>query len=166
MKLLLTTFLFTFSLFSQTLYLLPDEYNNVVHYLTQEIEKAEKTIFILTHSLNNYELKKSLQKVAEHGIKIKLISSADDQKKQLALYKNIKTYLLEPIQSSLLNGEISTTLIIIDNKLICRLSTPLETTQMKHNIDIFTCKDNKEFIDEIHDSLTLLMKRSKPYLEN
>ena len=166
MKSLLIFFLFKCTLFSQTLYLLPDEYNNVIHSLTQEIQKAEKTVFILTDKFNNYELKKSLLKAAKHGVKIKLISAMDDQKKQLALYKNIKTYILEPIESPLLDGKIAITLIIIDDTLTCELSTALDTPQMKHNIDIFTCKENRELSDETQDALSKLIKRAKPYLKN
>lgn len=166
MKFLLAISLFNFSLFSQTLYLLPDEYNNIIHNLTQEIQKAEKTVFILTDKFNNYELKKSLLKAAKNGVSIKLISAVDDQKKQLALYKNIKTYILEPIESPLLDGKIAITLIIIDDTLTCKLSTSLDTPQMKHNIDIFTCKENRELKDELQNALSKLIKRSKLYLKN
>jgi len=166
MKLFLTTFLFTFSLFSQTLYLLPDEYNNVIRYLTQEIEKAEKTILVLTDEFNNYELKKSLLQAAKRDIKIKLISAQNDQKSHLALYKNIETYIFLPIQSPIENGKIAITLIIIDNKLTCKFSSALKTAQMKHNTDIFTCKDDKEFTTAIENSISPLIKRSRLYLEN
>jgi sugar-specific transcriptional regulator TrmB len=163
MKPLLIIFLFTFSLFSQSIYLLPDEYDDIIYHLSKEIDKAEKVVFILTNEFNNYELKKTLLKAAKRGIKITIISSPNKGKKQLALYKNIQTYLLKPIQSSILDGRVAITLIIIDDKLTCTLATPLETTQMKHNIDIFTCK---EYTDDIQSSITKLIKRSQPYLEN
>ncbi len=166
MKLLLAISLFILSLFSQDSYFLPDEYDDTIHHLTKKINNAEKSIFILTDNFNHYKIKKSLIKAAKRGVHIKLISAHNDEKKQLELYKNIKTYLLKPIQSPLLDGKIAITLIIIDNKIICKLSTALETAQMKHNIDIFTCKDDKEFIDKTDHTLTILMKRSKAYLEN
>jgi sugar-specific transcriptional regulator TrmB len=166
MKLIVLFLFFEFSLFSQTLYILPDDYDNVIHYLSKAIDHADKKIIILTHTFDNYTLKKSLIKASKRHVAITLISASDDQKKSLALYQNIDTRELLAIQSGNTQGKIATTVILIDNILTCKLSSPLDSMQIKHDMGLFTCKEDKDNAHTIENAITPLLKRSKPYLEN
>ncbi len=166
MKQILLFLLFKFSLFSQVLYLLPDDYDNVIQHLSHQIERAEDTILIITEEFNNYTLKKSLIKASIRGVAITLISSKDDQKSHLALYKNIDSREIIPLESSRREGKITMSIIIIDASLTCKLSTALETTHIKHDTAIFTCNNNTNYIHALRETLSPLIQRSTPYLAN
>ncbi|MEA1919934.1 MAG: hypothetical protein U9N52_08855 [Campylobacterota bacterium] len=166
MKPLLLFLFFQFSLFSQTLYLLPDDSDNAIHYLMQKFSHAKKSILIITHEFDHYRLKKALIKTAKRGLDITLISAKGTLQKQLALYKNINVRDLTAINSPVREGEISFTIIIIDDRLTCKLSTSLKTKHIKHDIGLFTCKDDKNYVQSIRSKLSPLLLRSTPYLEN
>ncbi|MEA3523671.1 MAG: hypothetical protein U9R50_11955 [Campylobacterota bacterium] len=166
MKYILLFLLFKSSLFSQVLYLLPDDADNAIHYLNTKILKAEKNILIITDKLNNYSIKKSLIKAAQANVTITLISAKNDLKKQLALYRNINTREIIPIQSPVKKGKISMSIIIIDDSLTCKLSTSLEKQDIKHDTAIFTCNEDRAYTHTLKNILKPLIGRSTPYLDN
>jgi len=166
MKHIVLFLLFEFSLFSQTLYILPDDAQSVIHYLDKAITHAEKKVVIITHTFDQYALKKALIKASKRDVAITLISTGDDQKKSLALYKNIETRTLHAIESPVYNGRIATSLILIDDTLTCRLSSSLENVAMFHDIGLFTCNKDSAYTYRITKAITPLIVRSKPYLED
>jgi hypothetical protein len=166
MKPIVLFLFFEFSLFSQILYILPDDCDNAIHYLSKAIDRAEKNVVILTHTLDNYTLKKSLIKASKRHVAITLISASDDQKKSLALYQNIDTRELLAIESPDLQGRIVTTLVLIDNTLTCKLSSPLDTTSLRQDIGLFTCNEDKVLTRTVENAIAPLIARSTPYLEN
>jgi uncharacterized protein (UPF0262 family) len=166
MKFILLFLLFNFSLFSQKLYLLPDEYNNVIYKLKKEIENAENSILIITDKFYNYTIKNALIQTAKKGVKITLISANEDMKSILAIYKNIETKSIKPIDSPTMKGEIAMSLIIIDSSLTCKLSNALNTKQMQHDISMLTCKESIEDTRLIQNLIEPLIKRSTSYLKD
>jgi len=165
MKHIVLFLIFEFLLFSQTLYILPDDVESVIHYLEKAIDHAEKKVVIITHTFDNYKLKKVLIKASKRDVNITLISTDVDQKKSLALYQNIDARSLLAIESPKYKGRIATSLILIDDRLTCTLSSSLENVQMHHDIGLFTCNNDSEYADRISKAIAPLIARSRPYLD-
>ena len=165
MKYILLFLLFNFSLFSQCIYLLPDNYTDVIYKLEKNILKAKKRVFVLTDKFNNYRLKNALIKASKKGVKIELISAKEDMKGILEVYKNIHTKVLKAIDSPVKKGDITLSLIIIDNLLTCKLTTDLDTKTMQHDISIFTCKSDRKYTALIKKLIYPLELRSESYLK-
>ncbi len=165
MKYILIFLLLKFSLFAQSLYLLPDDYDCVIYQIEKKIKKAKSNILIITEIFNNYKLKKALIKAAKKGVKITLISADEDMKSILAIYKNIESKELKAIDNAEKKGIISMSIIIIDNTLTCKLSTNLDSVSMQHDISIFTCKSDKNETLSVEKLIKPLKQRSESYLK-
>jgi DNA-binding LacI/PurR family transcriptional regulator len=165
MKPIVLFLLIKFSLFAQNIYILPDEYTEIIYQLRKNIRKSRESIFIITDSFNQYTLKKELVKAAKRDINITLISASDDDKSYLQMYKNIDTKILSAIDSPRYTGKISISIIIFDNHLTCRLSTSLNIFNMQHDIALFTCKDDISFTKNILESFSSYIKRSRKYFD-
>lgn len=86
-------------LFSQDLFILPEQHTLLSHQLNAQLERAKKHVHIFTQKLDDYTLQKSLKKLPTKGITLTLISAdapnANNRIHQLNLLKNVELYQLK-----------------------------------------------------------------------
>jgi hypothetical protein len=165
MKRILLFLFFTCSVYAHDLYILPDDYDEVIYLLSKKIESAKEEISLITDKLDNYKIKRALVNAAKKGVKILFISANNTQKNQLALYKNIQTKDIHAIEDAKRKGSVSMSIFIIDNSLTCKLSTSLTYLHMRHDIALFSCTHRADIVKSMSEMMDIFEKRSGNYLK-
>ncbi len=128
-KNLLKNFLFLpIFLFSQELFMLPDETEHFKFSLNTQLKKAHSTIQIFTPYLNDYITIKNLKSMAKKGVNIELITKESqtegNQISYLSLYENIRVYHLKT------DFEIKGLFVCIDKEIMFLLTNNLNYTKL------------------------------------
>lgn len=149
---------FPLILFSQEVFLLPDEAHALRQSYNADIKNASKEIFVYTSDLDEPILIQRLKKAASTGIPVILISQeplqSANKASYLSLFKNISIYTLhshsdQPIQGSL---------ICIDDKKFYLISLALRQKELSEVYAFATFKEG-----ECAYLFKILLQRSTAY---
>lgn len=157
----LIVLLFTISIANANIFpfLLPDEGSRFNHYLQTHLKNSQKEILIVTPSLNYPSLSKSILRSTSHGANLTLVTSkpSGDALRFIA-YEGVTLYTYSP-------RPLSDTLILIDNSLVCHLSGSLNEKNLSDNVSSVWCSDEASLVLAAQKQISILIKRSKPYLQ-
>ncbi|MDP2077642.1 MAG: hypothetical protein Q8N01_10340 [Sulfuricurvum sp.] len=157
----LIALLFTITIANANIFpfLLPDEGSRFNHYLQKHLKNSQKEIIILTPSLNYPSLSKSILRSISHGIHLNLIvSKPSGDALRFIAYEGVTLYSYTP-------RDLTDTLILIDNSLVCHLSGSLNEKSLSENVSSVWCSDESLLVLAAQKQITTLLKRSKSYLQ-
>lgn len=149
------------TLSGQSHFLLPHEHNLLIAALKNEIASARERLVLITDSLSDYTLQKSLKQQAKKGVKIIIVLRTPADASALALYRNIELRQLHGIDSPVYHSTISMSLLQRDGTHTCLGTTALTRKTLAHNIALFTCNPSEVF----GDTIMKLLQESTPYLQ-
>lgn len=140
-------------------FLLPDEGSRFNHHLQKYLKNSQKEIVIVTPSFNYPSLSKSiLHSLSRQGRLTLIVSKPSGDPLRFIAYEGVTLYNDTP-------RAIADTLILIDNSHVCHLSGPLDEKNLTNNISNVWCSDESSLLLAAQKQITLLMRRSNPYLQ-
>lgn len=156
-KLLL--FLFTIMLVygEEHLFNFPDHHTRSIHFLNNSI-KNSTSVLIITPSYSHQLLSKAILHAAKNGSSIKLIlKQTSGDPLRLIQYRNIDLSLIKlPLPQSI---------ILIDQQIICTTNAPIDEDIFSSQHTSMRCTRKLESLQSFQPLLTLIQKRSEPYLK-
>ena len=160
MKILLfTLLLLTFLQAKSISLLLPHQYDAVMHQLNEHLLNAETEVHIVTPYLQNFNLKKDLLSLLQNNVSITLVTSSQTHMAaNLVQYKHLDFHLLK-------NTKLNFSLIIIDNKFTCKLSSAFDENRMKSDLSFFECSTTNYSIKDANKIFKSIISLTLPYLE-
>jgi hypothetical protein len=160
MKILLSTlFLLTFIHAKGISLLLPHQYDTAMHFLKEQLKTAKDQVTLITPHLQSSSLEKILILLNSKNIHITLItSSAEHMGSSLVQYKNIDFYQIE-------DKKFTFTLLSIDTKITCKLSTSLDKEVMKSEFSLFECSTTKYSLKSATKVIQKIQMYASPYLK-
>ena len=138
----MTVFMLTLTLGANEHYLLPEEKSDLLYSLKRKIERAE-SITIVTSSLDNPSLSKSIEKALKQETYFKLITTDIASAAYYAKYKN--TVVKVPVSKRLADG-FHLNILLIDQSDVCFSTLSFSDADFKTAIGAVTCTTNNEEI--------------------
>jgi hypothetical protein len=157
----LITLIFTITIANANIFpfLLPDEGSNFNHTLQAFIKNATKEIIIVTPSMNYPSIQKSIIHTLSNGTHLTIIASKSvSDPLRLIAYQGVTYYPYTP-------RNITDTLILIDNTQVCHLPGSLDEKNLQNAVSHVWCSDDSSLILSTRKQITLMIQRSKPYLQ-
>jgi len=152
MKRLIPAALILSTLCAEEAFLLPHRWQDALHTLDVMIRTADTPLFIVTDTLDDPSLRRTLHKVLNDGKNVTLITSSQESASQWAMYRSLRACVLpeaKPLTFSLLGTA----------ERGCMLSGPLETEALRTRSGMMLCSDGKAF----DETLRLLQQECKGY---
>ncbi|MEA3373854.1 MAG: hypothetical protein U9Q62_09210 [Campylobacterota bacterium] len=168
MKHLLLIILFTpFYLNASEIFFLPDHTTDALYTIDTTLKNSQKELLIITAALQSEKIEKRLKKLAISGVKTTLIISNEHAFKasKLLQYRHIDLRTIDGLQSAHKAGEITTTLILSDQKELCLCTAALDEQAMRHDIGFLECTREPQRVKTYLRHAQTLQKRSKSYLK-
>jgi len=138
----MTAIVLTLTLSANEHYLLPEEKSDLMHSLKRKIERAEN-ITMITSSLDNPSLSKSIEKALKQAACFNLITTDMQSAAYYAKYKN--TTVKVPVSQRLADN-FHLNILLIDQSDVCFSTLSFSDADLKRGIGAVTCTTNDEEI--------------------
>lgn len=140
-------------------FLLPDEGSHFNHYLQTLIKNAQNKIIIVTPAMHYPSFSKKIIHSISHGTHLTIIASnPSGDPLRLIAYEGITLQTYE-------SRTLTDTLILIDDTHVCHLGGALNEKSLGETVTNAWCSDEPSIIHATKKQITILLKRSRPYLE-
>ena len=159
LALILSMIMLSFSLCANEHYLLPEEKSDLMHSLKRKIQRAEN-ITIITSSLDNPSLSKSIEKALKQGTNFKLITTNITSAAYYAKYRN--TTVKVPTSQRLADS-FHLNILLINQSDVCFSTLPFSDVDLKRGIGAVTCTTNIEEIMFVLDIIKRYTERFEDY---
>ena len=124
---------FPLLLISSEVFTLPQEADYFIHTYTKSLVEAKSDVYIISHSIDDYNIIKSLKELSKKEVEIYIISKDIDKETNKASYlnllKGVHLYTLNSAKERSVQGSYT----CIDNKLLYLSTQSLEHTALKNN---------------------------------
>jgi len=140
-------------LFAEDVYLLPHRWQDARHQLNGLISTAEHSVVIVSDTISDSHLRRSLRRALEEGKSILLITGSMSTASQWAIYRTLDACILPSRES------LTFSLVGADEARICTLGAPLDTDAMRSRSSMLYCSDAGAF----SETLRLLRQECTPY---
>ncbi len=130
-----------------------------MHSLKRKIQRAE-SITIITSSLDNPSLSKSIEKALKQGTRFKLITTDMTSAAYYAKYRN--TTVKVPTSKRLADS-FHLNILLIDQSDVCFSTLSFNDTDLKRGIGVVTCTTNNEEITFALDIQKCFTERFEDY---
>ena len=157
----LITLIFTITVANANIFpfLLPDEGSNFNHYLQVLIKNAQNEIIIVTPAMHYSSLSKKVIQPLSHGTHLTIITSnPSGDPLRLIAYEGVTLQMYTA-------RTLTDTLMLIDNTHVCHLGGALNEKNLGDTVTNVWCSDEPSLILATKKQITILLKRSKPYLQ-
>ena len=156
-KLLALLFSFTMLYGSEMIFALPEHHTLFIHELSKPLKNSSQ-IVIITQNFNHQKLQKEILKSAKQGGKITLIvHNLHGDPLSMVQYNGIHLYRT-PLT-------LDQSILLIDNTLACTVQSPFDAEKLNENKARIRCTEDHRNIALIRQSLKLILRNSKAYLE-
>ena len=149
----------TLTLSANEHYLLPEEKSDLLYSLKRKIERAE-SITIITSSLDNPSLSKSIEKALKQEAHFKLITTDMPSAAYYAKYKN--TAVKVPTSQRLADN-FHLNILLIDQSDVCFSTLSFSEAAFKTAVGEVTCTTNDEEITFALDIMKRFTERFEDY---
>ncbi len=155
------------TLHGEHLFLIPDESGHALHHLKQGIGSAEDGLILITPTLQNRTLEKALQKAAQNGVSVTLVTGGhpDDNAAALVRFSGIDYRIAKGLRHEDDQGVLALSLLIVDNRLACLSTLPFDQDALKQDIGAVDCTDTPETIANYRMLAKPILERSVSYLK-
>lgn len=155
MKRLCLIALFFTALFADTALLLPHRWQDARHELNRLVRDAETTIVIVTDTLDDIQLQRSLRLMLKQERSVVLMTSSKATASEWAMYRTMEACLLPT------GSELGFSLLSVEGDTACALNMPLRTETMQRDYGVLVCGHAEEYTE----TLRLLRQECKGYFE-
>ena len=145
-------------------FFLPDEADHARYHLKQAIAAAQSSILLISPKIKSRSIEKALSKAAKRGVAVTLVTSGktDDAAAALVRFGSVDYRIIKGLQTDYRSGELTYTMIRIDDRLQCMTSLPLSDEHFEHDIAQLRCSKKLTVTDREYSDR--ILQRSKPYL--
>jgi len=136
-------------------FLLPHRWQDARHAIDGVIRTAPSKIVIVTDTLDDPVLRRTVRGAAEHNKTVILITGSAETASRWAIYKSVRACLLpvsEPLRFSL---------VVTDAQRACFAGSALSMETMRSRYGIVRCEDGKAYAE----TLRLLEQECTDYFE-
>ena len=155
----MAVFILTLTLGANEHYLLPEEKSDLLHSLKRKVERAEN-ITIITSSLDNPSLSKSIEKALKREAHFKLITTDLTSAAYYAKYKNTAVKVPD---SQRFADSFHLNILLIDQSDVCFSTLSFSETDLQTDIGEVTCTTNGEEITFALDIKRRFTERFEDY---
>jgi len=155
----MTALMLTLTLSANEHYLLPEAKSDLIHSLKRKIQRAE-SITIITRSLDNSALSKSIEKALKQGASFNLITTNMTTAAYYAKYKNT---IVKVPNSQRLTNNFHLNILLIDQSDVCFSTLSFSDADLKRDIGEVMCTTNIEEITFALDIKKRFTERFEDY---
>lgn len=136
-------------------YLLPHRWQDARHALTSAIRSAPSRIIIVTDSIDDRIVRRTLQDAVKAHKQITLITSSQRTAGAWAMYRTVDACILDAAEP------LGFSLLVTDSPRSCSATLPLETEALRNRYGMVQC----DFTNDFNETIASLKKECRAYLE-
>ncbi len=147
----LSLFVFSTTLYSNELYILPKEKNEALEKIESLIKNSKEEIQIAVYNFSHKKISKQLIKAHKNGINVKVYFDSEKIKKDDELYKTLEK---NGIKTIIIKDKLHTKLAIFDRKTVYFGSANWTKKSFKENYEILYFTDDKKIVKTLYKFLS------------